>query len=269
MKRRMIALSLLVVLVAPLMLLLQANLVLPNTEAQITKPSIPEFTLKYVDNSYYVPPTYGIDQYTGQTIVKQEGYLVDNRTLQFTIKNQPFTSYNDSNGNHIALYYNFRYKGTCGNDWSYYPDTSRTYGYYTGEFPDTSASNSDFTVIMINLRALTIPTGVKVEFQVQAIMGYIDIESTGMMAGGFCGFAGERSDWSNTQTITIDANGSTSTPNTSPPQNSTSTPEPQEQEQPQSEPFLTALVAVVSVVSIVLVGIGLLVYFKKRNHKGE
>lgn len=37
-----------------------------TVQASISKPSVPEFTVKYVDNSYDVPPTYGIDQYTGE-----------------------------------------------------------------------------------------------------------------------------------------------------------------------------------------------------------
>ena len=52
-------------------------------------PSTPEFTVKYVDLSYYVPPTYGKDQYTGKTVMTQEGEHIDNRTVEFTIKNQP------------------------------------------------------------------------------------------------------------------------------------------------------------------------------------
>jgi hypothetical protein len=43
-------------------------------------------------------------------------------------------------------------------------------------------------------------------------MGYVDYTSTGMLAGGFCGFAGKRSDWSDTQTITIGETTSTNQP---------------------------------------------------------
>ena len=32
----------------------------------IPKPSVPEFTLKYVDNSHNVLPIYGVDPYTGK-----------------------------------------------------------------------------------------------------------------------------------------------------------------------------------------------------------
>ena len=190
----------------------------------IPKRSVPDFTIKYADYSYDIPPTYGIDQYTGKTIIIQQGSHVDNRTVEFTIKNQPFTAYNDTNGNWTTLYYLFRFKGAYGSYWSNYPETGHSYGRFTGLFPDTSASNSDYTVIMINLLALTsypsgtpeIPTGATIDFQVQAMMGYIVIEHTGMLAGDFYGFTGERSDWSNTQTITIGESTSLSSPSSSP-----------------------------------------------------
>jgi hypothetical protein len=69
----------------------------------IPKPSVPEFTLRYIDLSYDVPPTYGIDQFTGKNVITQEGYHVDNQSIAFKIKNHPFTSYNDSSGNSISL----------------------------------------------------------------------------------------------------------------------------------------------------------------------
>lgn len=316
-----------------LILILTASspIVVKPAYSSITKPSVPEFTLEYVDHSYYVPPTYGIDQFTGKSIITEEGYHVDNRTIEFTIKNQPFTSYVDASGNNINLYYKFRYKGPYGNDWSYYPDSSHTYVYwgYSGydPFPDTSASNSDYTVIAVNLRALTsyppgtpeIPIGGQVEFQVQAIIGYVEHSSTGMLAGSFVGFVGERSDWSETVTFTYDL---------TPPHILILSPQQQDyftsnvkltfsvNEQLNQTvysldgkentsilgnttltglsdgshnitvyawdivgnvgasetvffdvkaTFLTEIVVIAAVVSIVLVGIGLLVYFKKRR----
>ena len=58
----------------------------------IPKPSVPEFTLKYIDNSYDVPPstTTTIDQYTGKEIVTTTpGYHVENKSIEITITNQP------------------------------------------------------------------------------------------------------------------------------------------------------------------------------------
>jgi hypothetical protein len=85
--------------------------VISKPNISIPKPSVPEFTIEYIDKSYDVQPTYGINQYTGQNVTTVAGYHVDKRTVEFTIKNQPFTTYRDSNGNNISLYCNFRFKG--------------------------------------------------------------------------------------------------------------------------------------------------------------
>jgi hypothetical protein len=188
--------------------------------------------LKSVDYSYDVPPTYGIDQFTGKTVIKVQGEHIDNRSVMFTIRNQPFTPYVDSSNNTIGLYYNFRYKGHFGNDWSYYPFSESGQGTrrYSAMFyvlidqsPKLSASNSEYTDIVLGLPFLfgvdNPPVGSQVDFQVQALIGHIDYEGD-----GFYSYAGQRSDWSNTQTITVGQSDSTATPSTSPPQDSTTTP---------------------------------------------
>jgi hypothetical protein len=197
-----------------MMLLVQTNLVLPNTIAQTT-PSAPEFTVKYADNSYYIPPTYGIDQYTGKNVTVKEGYTVNGKNLVFTIINQPFTPYNDSSGNNNGLYYNFRYKGHSGTQWSYYPFglNERTVMSYNGQSwgsgdlsPEYPASSADKTVISIALQILDIrdaPDGSPIDCQVQAMEGHIDVEVTGLIAGDYYNFIGQSSGWSNTQTVTI------------------------------------------------------------------
>ena len=79
-----------------------------------TTPSVPQFTVKYVDLSYNVAPTTTTNPFTGQQTTNDNGYYVDNRTLIFTINNQPFTPYQNSSGNEISMYYNFRAKGHYG-----------------------------------------------------------------------------------------------------------------------------------------------------------
>jgi hypothetical protein len=193
-------------------------------DSGILKPSVPEFTLRYIDLSYDVPPTYGIDQFTGKNVTKQEGYHVDNQSIAFRIKNQPFTSYNDSSGNNISLYYNFKFKGHFGNEWSYYPFSESGQGTrrYSAMFyvlidqsPKLPASNSEYTDIVLGLPFLfgvqNPPVGSQVDFQVQALIGHIDYAGD-----GFYSYTGQRSDWSNTQTITIGTNASPSTSDTSP-----------------------------------------------------
>ena len=82
------------------------------------KPAIPEFTLKLVAHPYDVPSTYEIDPYTGEKIITSYGYHEENKSIEVTIKNQPFTSTLDASGNYTSLYYNVRYKGNYADEWS-------------------------------------------------------------------------------------------------------------------------------------------------------
>jgi hypothetical protein len=176
----------------------------------ITKPSVPEFTLKYIDLSYDVPPTYGIDQFTGETVITQEGYHRHNQSAVFKIKNQPFNPYTDSGGNNISLHYNFRAKGHFGDEWRYYPFTdsglsSNRYSsmlFTFGSIPKFVASTSEYTELSVSLTDFysyeNLQIGNQIDFQVQAQIGYIDYAGDGHYS-----FLGESSGWSETQTITI------------------------------------------------------------------
>jgi hypothetical protein len=203
-------------------LVISCILIAESGDAQtIPQPSVPEFTAKYVDYSYYVPPTYGIDQYTGENVTITEGYNVDNRTIVFTIKNQAFTPYTDSNSNNIGLYYNFRAKGYYGTEWNLYPFSNEPsslypstnaqsvcrYDYDSYYSPILPASKSEYTEIIIPLRFLNLQSanvGNEVDFAVQVMIGHIDLITTGPIAGdGYYSFTGKFSTWSNTQTITL------------------------------------------------------------------
>jgi hypothetical protein len=176
----------------------------------IPKPSVPEFTLKYIDLSYDVPPTYGIDQFTGETVITQEGYHRHNQSAVFKIKNQPFNPYTDSGGNNICLYYNFRAKGHFGDEWRYYPFTdsglsSNRYSsmlFTFGSIPEFVASASEYTELSVSLTNFysyeNLQIGNQIDFQVQAQIGYIDYAGDGHYS-----FLGESSGWSETQAITI------------------------------------------------------------------
>ncbi len=197
-------------------------LIVKSTDAQtIPKPSVPEFTVRYVDYSYDVPPTYGIDQFTGKQAIIKEGYQVENKSFEFTIRNQPFTSYVDSHENNIHLLYNLRFKGHFGTEWMYFPFLENGQGvrrYAAGLYqqfdPDLPASNSEYTVLLESIPILFYDIhdvdkrpslGNQVDFQVQALIGYVSYPGD-----GFYSLAGQSSDWSNTQTIEI-TNGSIST----------------------------------------------------------
>jgi hypothetical protein len=238
--------------------------------SSILKPSVPEFTLRYIDLSYDVPPTYGTDPYTGKTIITQDGYHVDNRSLQFTIKNQPFAPYTDSNGTHIGLYYNFRIKGAYGTEWDYYPFapngwTTRRYGGMFGgnstESPaDLAQSNSEYTTITIQIPGVyRVPAEAQLEVQAQALIGHME-PTDYMMAGHVYAFTGESSGWSNTQTLTISES---QTPNSSPA--TTPTPTPTPSQEPQQTEQIEPIVSVTIVVAVIIAVLGLLIYLIRRK----
>jgi len=234
------------VLVLVLILTVSYLIMVKTAYAQsIPTPSVPTFTVQYIVYTSYLAPTSTINPYTGQNETTSYGRQIDNQTIEFTIKNQPFTPYTDSSGNYIGLYYNFRFKGHYGDEWTYYPfyvfhnlktnqsqvQTTHSYGPFSGGlFIYYSASNSDYTVLSIELTTLTnyptgtqIPNGSLVDFQVQAQIGHIDDIPSGMLAGDFYKFIGESSDWNNTQTISINYN-SNSTASTSSSPNPSPTP---------------------------------------------
>lgn len=192
----------------------------PASAQSTAKPSVPEFTIRYADYSYKVPPKYTIDQYTGQERAISMGYDVVNRTVHFTIKNQPFTPYTDSNGNDITLYYRIRYKGYYGDDWSdrtYKEDEDDFIKFYDSlVYP---ASNSSYSEILVSkyytvsgqtggkIDIANLPEQGLVDFQVQALIGKATLVTIDDRISGirmhYYKFTGELGDWSDTQTISI------------------------------------------------------------------
>lgn len=168
-----------------------AQLSVVHAETSIPKPNVPEFTVKLVDRSYDVPPstTTTIDPYTGkETVTNQPGRRVENKTIEVAIKNQPFSS---------RLMYNIRIKGHFEQGWRelYCPSD----GYLW-------QSDSQYTVISL---PANYPVDAKIDFQVEALNGYISREYDGSNAGPFSfpwTFTGEKSGWSNTQVLTVEAN---------------------------------------------------------------
>jgi hypothetical protein len=177
----------------------------------VPKPSVSEFTAKYVDRSYTVPASTTIDQYTGQKVTNPS-YYVENRTLEIAIKNQPFTPYVDNSTGaqwKITLMYQIRTRGHFAQNWTnlYFVDD--------GFLP---ASNSDYTTVSYSLGEGSpwgnLQANAQVDFQVEAMVGYV---SRGI---GFASwyFSGETSDWSSTQTVTIPTNSVSPTPTTTVPE---------------------------------------------------
>ena len=202
--------------------------------AAVTKPSVPEFTWKLGAHPYDVAAATSTDFYTGETVIT-DGYHVENRSLEVTIKNQPYTSYMDAGGFYTRLSYKFRFNGLYEENWIMYP----TYPY--GSF---NASHSDYTVISIPFSSYPlndVSTGSQVDFQVQALNGHEDKIYTGTFGTSetdfYYEFVGETSNWSSTQTLTLDDSASTATPDPLP---SESSPTPTTSALPSQNPTATA-----------------------------
>jgi hypothetical protein len=172
-------------------------------QSSTTKPSVPEFTVSLVDHSYDVPTTYSIDPYTGENVT-HPGHHVENKSIEVRIKNQPFTPYwiqeNENNWT-INFFYNIRVKGHFAQNWSYL---------YGGSDPYLPQDyGSEYTVVSL---PPDFPSDAKVDFQVEALIGYehgvITIPPWQEWV-----ITGEESGWSDTQTIAIDGSAPTATPN--------------------------------------------------------
>jgi hypothetical protein len=198
------------------------------------KPSIPEFTLKFVDSSYCVPAsnTTSIDPFTGnKTVINRYGYYMENKSIAVSIQNQPFTPYKDANGNYVDLYYDIRWKGHFGDNWWDYNSTFKLLlnsfsGFDNSGFP---LPNSEFKIISfpmgedVNGHMLVlgnISAGGKVDFQVKAFLGYYTQAMypsvPGFRDASYYVFHGESSSWSNIQTITVPESTNSAIPNGNP-----------------------------------------------------
>jgi hypothetical protein len=84
----------------------------------LPQPSIPTFTLKFVDSSYIESPVYSPDPYTGKNeLLKTSSYAL-NLTVEMTVNNQPFNAYVDAKGNQILLLYNVQWKPHYSTNWN-------------------------------------------------------------------------------------------------------------------------------------------------------
>lgn len=194
----------------------------PANAQSIPKPSVPDFTVKFIPKSYTVTTT---DPYTGKSTTQQN----DNSTIQISITNQQYTY---SNGSTFYLYYNIRTKGHFIQNWTElyptYPLWANAQAYdspnykidgipyiaLTAEDPENSyfglpQTQTVYTIISVPKPA---PSG-QVDFQVKAMVGKNStfFDPTNNIVYDPAGGGVDRpavgyvtsSDWSNTQTISI------------------------------------------------------------------
>jgi hypothetical protein len=198
-----------------LMFILAAStlLMIQPASAQ-TKPSVPEFTVRVINRSYDVQAsaTTTTDPYDGHiTTTTTPGYRMVNGSIEISIKNQPFTSYYDSNGYPIKLYYHVQAKGLDSANWRF----------LHGEGPDSyfEASNSTYTTVSCSYSGHSFEpvqghfvdyrADGTIDFQVEAFIGYknvTNINPTALVARPddlHTEFVGQTSGWSSIQTATI------------------------------------------------------------------
>jgi len=235
----------------------------------VTTPSMPEFSLKLLDSSYDVPSTSSTDPYTGQTVTHPASH-VESRTIQVSIKNQPFTPYEiteNENNWPINFLYNIRIKGHFSEDWmelyrasdSGYPiqdsESEYTVLSYTGEYSSTKGMEFETSVIMTSF-----PPSAQIDFQVEAMIGYI--HHVDAMPFSADVFEGETSGWSSTQTLTISDNSTTANPSTSP---STSPDQSGNQSTQEIELYGVAVAVLVVFAVIAVLAIGIIFIRRKSR----
>jgi hypothetical protein len=247
--------------------LMMATLAVTDLVCAFSTPSTPQFTVRFVDYSYDISPSYGIDPYNGQTVMKYSGDHIYNKTLEITIQNQPFTPSGDT-----TLYYNVRIKGAFEQGWR------ELFGVpcdgMTADAGNYRIQNyaGQTTFIRYTLPWNTPSTG-RVDVQVQALVGtpVISANCRIIFSEYSYGFNGVKSSWSNTQSVSIGENAATanppaipytaSTPTLSPPTQTPITPETQAESTIRSDWESVALVIFAITTALLVV----VVIFQHKN----
>jgi len=245
----------------------------------IPKPSVPEFTLKYVDNSYDVPATYSTDPYTGEEVLVEPAHRVNNGTIDLWITNQEYAY---SNGSTFHVFYLVQTKGHYEEQWVFATPTFDTHLLSSdsderGVFIENTPHQSDSEYTVLSFSAVYPPhypsytnwtyhPGSRVDFQVQTVIGheskYFVLNPWLQFQPPYTGYYETgiifdiTSDWSDTQTITTPES---QTPTSSPAITPTPYQEPQQTDQ------LGPILGIAIIVAVFAVGLGLLVYLVKRK----
>jgi hypothetical protein len=180
---------------------------------------IPEFTIQLADHSYDVPSTTTstTDPYTGNiTVTTQPSYHFENKTIDFTIPNQPHASGFVPHFYGVNLYYDIRTKGHFANDW----EELYVFNVDTNTLP--VAPNASFTYVSIP-RSNNSYGGV--DFQMRAINGTIKATFPGIDSP-FGYWRYEASGWSSIHTVNMSDGSIVITPYVNPTFAPTVTPSP-------------------------------------------
>jgi hypothetical protein len=170
----------------------------PIDAQTIPKPSVPEFTVRWMNYSYVIPATTTIDPYSGN-VVNNPSQLRINYSIEVVINNKPTTE---------TLRYNIRAKGHFESNWS-----SPVYSYEhapvmsnqsTTSITFTSTSNDGAYRTSGDWTPLYAPVNGQMDFQVQAFVGYYTNNGDASTPlGSSMYFTTVNGEWSSTQTIGI------------------------------------------------------------------
>ncbi len=200
---------LLIFLVASTLTLIQ------SVNASSSNVPMPQFTVRYIDESFDANTSPSTDPYTGETIPPTY-YHVDRRYIQVSFENDlpPIPA-----GSPSEYYYNIRFKGQYTDDWTETRTASDEY-YRASFFKTVNFSLSTFSVTGGDA-----PNGTKIDFQVQLMYGGIGKNLDEGPLGSLY-FSGETSGWSSAQTVTVGESSSTTTaiPTSMPTLNPTDSP---------------------------------------------
>jgi hypothetical protein len=259
------------------------------TAQSFPQPTIPKFTLKFVNSSYVESPVSSPDPYTGKNELVQTSNYALNLSVEMTIYNQPFTPYVDSKSNQIVLLYNVEWKPHYSADWNGFganrslvasnswfvgpmsttlisPNApTTTYRFGLGQNNATAPLTTGPDYGDGNLGTIPLNGQGQVDFKVEAFIGYATTLETNPLSDPYhrtyeydALITGPSSGFSNVQTITIPANVPSSSqsspvPRLSSAPTSTSTPTPSSTSVSSSQP--TSFWLVISTISFVVIAI--------------
>ena len=190
-----------------ILILMLSSAIIAEVFASIPQPAIPEFTVKLIDSSYDIPSTTTVDPYTGK-IVTHEGSHVESRRILIKITNEPFMPFlvQEGSANWTAnYYYNIRWKGHFEQEWHEIYSPSNDFLPRAVGSETVFSNEGDFSTDGLKLSTqgmyVTFPVESQIDFQVEAMIGYVHRVVEGGMAPWH--FFGEKSGWSGTQTLTI------------------------------------------------------------------
>jgi hypothetical protein len=184
----------------------------PASAQSVQTPSTPQFSAAYVNSTYYVPPVYSTDPYTGQQVMSEAGHYVQNLTINIDIRNQPFTSTTMVPNNYTQtsyqtqLYYCIRWKGHYEN-WTNIENEIPDLTYNVDKLVVQIKDSGNTTQIYLLQSIGFVSEGGEIDFQIKAIVGYPYQYYGGHISPIGTAFHVEaQNGWSNTQTLKINYN---------------------------------------------------------------